>query len=280
MSEGSINQIPLERLVRIDEPNRYKFHAARRNDVGTEPLDVFVESRKKWLGWNRWRNTKNEFNREFIFSLMDFYPERERWLFGGIFEVLERRPVTGENGYVIREVSEFSNLVGRLKIKMPTPTRGRSFLFEKHYSKMMIDEILREPFSGAEFPGFENIIVSFHELEAIIRTEKPDWKAALGGVKGVYCIHDLSDGRKYIGSAYGDFGIWSRWSQYVWTGHGGNSELRGLVKKKGIEHVRKEFQFSLLEFHPATAADDYVRSRETHWKTLMLSRGDFGYNAN
>ncbi len=275
-----MDQIPLEQLIRIEKPHRYKLHAARKNDVGNEPLDIFVGSRGEWLGWNRWRNTKNEINREFIFSLIDFYPEHERWLFGGIFEVLERRPVTGGDGYVIREVAEYSNLVGRLKIRMPKPSRGRAFYLEKHYAKMEIDEILREPYSGALFPGFENIIVCFHELEAIIRTEKSDWKAALRGVKGVYCIHDLSDGRKYIGSAYRDSGIWSRWSQYVWSGHGGNAELRGLVAEKGMEHVRNQFQFSLLEFHPATTDDRYVRDRESHWKRLMLSRGDFGYNAN
>ena len=101
-----MDQIPLEQLIRIEEPHRYKLHAARKNDVGNEPLDIFVGSRSEWLGWNRWRNTKNEFNREFIFSLIDFYPEHERWLFGGIFEVLERRPVTGGEGYVIRELEQ------------------------------------------------------------------------------------------------------------------------------------------------------------------------------
>ncbi|MGB0155505.1 MAG: GIY-YIG nuclease family protein [Verrucomicrobiales bacterium] len=272
--------IPLGQLIRIEETRNYKFHAARKNDQGVEPLDVFVRDREEWLGWNRWRNPRNEFNREFVFSLIDFYPENARWLFGGIYRILERKSVAGAGGYVIEEVSEYSNLVGRLKIQMPKPSRGRSFLLEKHYDKMVIDEILREPYSGALFPGFENIIVSFHELDAIIRTEKPDWKAALSGVKGVYCIHDLCDGRKYIGSAYGETGIWSRWSQYVYSGHGGNAELRGLVAEKGMEHVRNQFQFSLLEFHPATADDHYIRNRESHWKRLMLSQGDFGYNAN
>lgn len=274
-----MDTIPISQLIPIEHLNKYKLHAARSSD-GTQPLDVYVESREEWLKWNRWRQPKNEFNREFIFSLIDFYPEWDKWLFGGIFRVIERKPFTGHDGYVIEEVGDYSNLVGRLKIHMPKPSRGRSFYLENHYSEMKVDEILRSPYSGARFPGFEEIVISFHELKSIITTEKPDWKGALMGVKGVYCIHDKSNGRKYIGSAYGDAGIWSRWTQYVNNGHGNNVHLRKVVDELGMDHVMKNFQMSLLE-HRSTKIDDLVIiAREAHWKRLMLSRGDFGYNGN
>lgn len=194
--------------------------------------------------------------------------------------MLSRTGVQGPNGYQIEEVADYSNLVGRSSRRCPLP-RGRAFYLEHHYSDMFVHEILREPYSGAQFPGFENIIIPFHELRSIISTQKPDWKAALSGVKGVYCIIDHSNGKKYIGSAYGEAGIWSRWSSYAWSGHGGDVQLRQLIEAKGLAHAMSHFQIALLEYRPLASTDDsIIRERESHWKRLMLSRGDYGYNGN
>lgn len=271
--------IHISQLLPIANQRLYKLHAARDSD-GSHPLDVFVGCRDEWHGWNRWRGNKNEFKRDFIFSVIEFYPQSGVWLFGGIFRVLSRSNEKNPVGYVIEEVAEYANLVGRLKIRMPTPSRGRAFYLEHHYPQMFVNEVLREPYSGAEFPGFENIVISFHELKAIVEAQKPDWKAALAGIKGVYCIHDRSNGKKYIGSAYGEYGIWSRWANYAWSGHGGNVHLRQLIEEQGLPHVMNNFQIALLEFRPASTADSIIIEREKHWKRLMLSRGDFGYNGN
>lgn len=202
------------------------------------------------------------------------------WLFGGIFKVLSTTGFEGPNGYELEELAEYSNLVGRLKIRMPAPARGRAFYLENHFPEMFVHEILPEPYSGAEFPGFENIVISFHELKGIVQAQKSDWKAALGGVKGIYCIHDRSNGKKYIGSAYGGEGIWSRWTSYALSGHGGNVHLRKLVEEHSLAYAVEHFQFSLLEYRPATTDDAVIIGREQHWKRLMLSRGDYGYNGN
>jgi hypothetical protein len=271
--------IPLSQLIPLEQPWQFKLHPARASN-GSRPLDVFVGSREEWLGWNRYWTNKDHFSREFIFSVIEFYPESGAWLFGGIFRVLSRSRVPGPNGYEIEEVAAYSNLVGRLKLKMPQPARARAFLLEKSYPAMLVHEILREPYSGAEFPGFENIIIPFHELKAIVEIQKPDWKAALSGIKGVYCIHDRSNGKKYIGSAFGEGGIWSRWSQYAFTGHGGNDHLVRLIQEHGVQHALNFFQISLLEFRPGSTADDIILKRESHWKRLLLSRGDYGYNGN
>jgi hypothetical protein len=271
--------IPVAQMIPIPEIGKYKLHAARSSD-GDHPLDAFVADRNDWLGWNQWRRSKEDFTRDFVFSLIEFYPQHGMWLFGGIFRVLSRTGVEGPKGYELEEVAEYANLVGRLKIRMPAPSRGRAFYLENHYSDMFVHELLPEPYSGAEFPGFENIVITFHELKGIIESQKPDWKAALSGVKGVYCILDRSNGKKYIGSAYGEEGIWSRWASYAISGHGGNALLRALVDEKSLSHAMDHFQIALLEYRPAATDDKVVIAREQHWKRLMLSRGDFGYNGN
>ena len=38
-------------------------------------------------------------------------------------------------------------------------------------------------------------------------------------------LFDRSTGKKYIGSAYGENGIWKRWSDYIYSNNGGNKEM-------------------------------------------------------
>lgn len=52
-------------------------------------------------------------------------------------------------------------------------------------------------------------------------------------MKGVYVIHDTETGEPYVGSAYGDTGIWQRWSNYALTLHGGNVGLHAHLAVTG-----------------------------------------------
>lgn len=98
-------------------------------------------------------------------------------------------------------------------------------------------------------------------------------------MKGVYAIHDRTSGKPYIGSAYGDTGIWARWAQYVESLHGGNIDLRALVDREGEAYVQDNLTFALLEFWSMRTPDDYVLERERYWKEVLLSR-NFGHNKN
>lgn len=71
----------------------------------------------------------------------------------------------------------------------------------------------------------------------------------------------------------------SRWTSYVNNGHGDNTELRKLVKEKGFDYVKENFQYSLLENFNGKVDDDYIISREQWWKKVLQSR-KFGYNDN
>ena len=119
----------------------------------------------------------------------------------------------------------------------------------------------------------------FSQLEAIIKQHKPDWKAALENVKGVYLIVDKSNGKMYVGSAYGDAGIWSRWACYIGTGHGWNDELTKLINTNGIGYARENFQFSILEFRSMRTDDQVIINREQYWKRALQTNA-FGYNKN
>ena len=252
-------------------------HLACRNEDGINPLDQYVARREKWIGWNEWKGAKNDWTREYILALMEFYPRRDTWLFGGVFRVLER----GAERYDLEEVERFSKFEGRLLFSFHRyqGMRGRAYYLESYLEKLEVREILPERYSGEAFCGFAEIRHDFTLLETAFQNERDDWKSALSSVKGVYLITDKSNGKMYVGSAYGDSGIWSRWACYLGTGHGWNDELTKLIKKNGMVYARTNFQFALLEVMAMTAPDKAIIERECHWKNVLQSR-ERGYNKN
>ena len=277
--------IKLKDYLKIDSNalTQYKLHLACWNGRD-QPLNVYLNAWEKWIGWNEWRGGKDDFNRQYIFSLIQYYHENGKWLFGGIFEVTKRLQdwKKTEIGYKIRLLDLHKDLIGRLVVDYYRyqGMRGRAFRLENYYEEMNISEILKKPFDGISFPGYENISIDFSDLEQLILSQKTDWKALLENVKGVYLIVDKANGKKYVGSAYGNYGLWSRWSTYVMTGHGFNDELVRLIQDKGMQYARLNFKISLFEHYPMKTDDNLIIKRESFWKNALLARGSFGYNKN
>lgn len=269
--------IKLNQIMPIKEPNQYKLHAAVWNG-SSHPLDVFITDFEQWVGWNTWRSEKkNRFTRRYVISFIDFYPQKGTFLFGGIFEILN----TYSDHYDIRLCSEYKDFIGKLKIRNITAPRGGVGNFEKHYNDIEVVELLDKSYSSHAFPGYENIDFSFEQIKEIINKKPLDWKGALENIKGVYMLTDTKTGKRYIGSAYNDCGIWFRWSQYCENGHGGNKQLRDLVEQMGYEYIEKFFKFTLLEIHPMFTPDTDIILRENFWKKVMMSgEKEFGYNSN
>lgn len=265
----------LREIWPIERPDDYKLHFARWNG-DAQPLEVFVRDKAEWQGWQEYRPSRNDFNRPFIFSLMQFYHETDTWLFGGVFSVQARH----EDRYEVKLLDDGSGFIGRLKLHSPYRARPTRVNFEKHYDDFKIQEILREPYSGRQFPGYEDIELSFEELEALVKNDRPDWKAALENIKGIYLITDTSTGKRYVGSACGDQGLWSRWCRYVESGHGGNVELRALVSDPTLGYCRAHFCFALLEHRSTRTPDETILDREAFWKRILNTRGGQGLNRN
>ena len=267
--------IELRDVWAIENPKDYKVHFARNNG-DAEPLEVWARSAEDWREWQEYWPGRNDFNRPRIFALMQFYHETDAWLFGGVYRVLERLP----DAYRVELTDELAGFIGRLKLG--TPYRGRTTRpkLERHYDDFDILEILREPYTGTPFPGLSSIDVSFDELETIVSNERPEWKAPLQHVSGIYAIADTRSDRLYVGAASGDGGVWSRWSEYVSTGDGGNAELREVIGRAGLDYCRRYFRFALVEALLPTAPGEAVTARETYWKQALRTRGKRGLNRN
>lgn len=269
--------IYLKDIWQIDNLKYYKIHFARKYQNMYEPLDEWVIDRLKWeKDWLGYRPKMDAFNLDYIFSVMRFYHEDDTWLFGGVYQVVGRF----EDRYEVKLEEIGKKFIGRLKLRYKVNFQATRVNFINFYGDLQVSEILREPYSGLVFPGYENIDITFAELEAIVHKGRPDWKLALENMKGVYMITDIKSGKRYVGSAYGDLGIWSRWQNYVDCGHGGNRELKKLLSREGEGYARLNFKFTLLENHLAKVHDETVIHRESYWKEVLLTKGKFGLNVN
>lgn len=259
---------------------QYKMHFAKY-DKKDEPLDAYMRSFDEWKGWNCWSNGRDEFNRKYIFSLINYYPEPDTWLFGGIWEVLGKNYKNGKvASYDIKLCDEYKKLIGRLKISYAHRERAVRNRMEQYFPRLVLKEILAEPCSVLPFPGYKNIDISFVQLETIIKKEAQDWKNALS-IKGIYLITDMKTGKKYVGKASGAKGLWQRWSDYIKNGHGGDVDLKKLISSKGgLEYARQNYKFALLEIVESNFEKD-IDDRETYWKNVLLSRNpEIGHNKN
>jgi len=275
-----MDPIPLATLLPSGfDPILFKLHCAVYNGE-TFPIDALANDPDQWQRWNSWRNVNNDFNRQFIFSLAQDRHDPTLWLFGGIWEVIGRRPDPRQHSYdlVLRD-DLMGPFIKRLYVRLALAGRNRRRNMESSLNDMSVSMIAEQPFDGDPFPGHDRINHSLAEIQAIVKRNRPDWRIALEHMKGVYVIHDEVTGEPYVGAAYGDTGIWKRWSHYASTLHGDNVGLKAHLTAKGEYYFRNNMRFALLEFWSMRTDDGHVFDRETYWKEVLRSRS-LGHNKN
>lgn len=213
--------IPLATLLPAGfDATEFKVHFAKFNGE-TYPIDVLANDPLGWQGWNSWRSVNNDFNRQFIFSLAQDRHDLTKWLFGGVWEVMARRPDQQAHSYdVIPRDDILGAFAKRLWIRVKIGRNIRRSM-ETVLDDMIVESLDESAFVGDPFPGHDRIRHTLAELQVIVDQQRPDWRIALEHMKGVYVIHDRETGIPYVGSATSeDNGIWSRWSTYAKTLHG------------------------------------------------------------
>lgn len=261
------------------EKEKYKIHFAIGRLNRKEPLYALIKNEFK--EWQEYQNNKN-FERDYIFSLI-FY-ETNEWIFGGIYKRLNVEYSYDDKNkknyykYSTELIPINEELIGRLIIKYKKEFRQSYTLFENQFSDLIISEILKEQYKIEQFPGYEKVKIDYNLLKEIIKINEKSWKTALQNIKGIYLIADKSNGKHYIGSAYGNEAFWNRWSEYAKNGHGNNIELKKIIEEKGLNYA-ENFQYSILEIRSYIIDDEIILEREKYWKDILLSR-EFGYNEN
>ena len=158
----------------------------------------------------------------------------------------------------------YAHWKGKMTIDWPPPER--SWWRRAHRNDFPIIAVLEESELDAAMPEWNRLDLSWDELSILpsrLRNSLSQWR-------GIYYIFDASDGKAYVGSAYGQENLLGRWRNYAASGHGGNKLLRG--------RDPHNFRFTILErVSPDMDAADVIRI-ETSWKERLHTRAPHGLN--
>ena len=278
MSELKIKLVDLIKLSGT-ELSDYKIHCAIDTSKDNIPLEMFFSEKfKEYQDYQ----TKKNFNKPYILSLI--YLGNNKWLFAGLWKKisLDTLEIKVKNRYYFKYntqlVKGLDHLTGRAIVFFKKNFRASYLIGEKYGEELFISELREKAMNVGDFPGYNSVRISYNILQLIINEENSSWKGALSSVSGVYVITDTKTGKHYVGSAYGDNGLWQRWSEYSKTGHGDNKELKNILRLN-TKLYSSNFQFSVLEICDYNVSEENILNRESHWKEILKTR-EFGLNEN
>ncbi len=178
--------------------------------------------------------------------------------------------------YEMKKLDVMSDLVNRLVIEWGQS--ARSWFQWASNDKEVLSISNRDE---VEFPGYEEIILTYAQLGNIVDGEVRyrKWIDALENVNGIYLICDTKRHKQYIGSTYNVDGILGRWTQYYKTHHGGDADIKAHLKKYPDAYY--DFQFTILRILPKNITNKEATNIESLYKKKLCTRNStYGLNMN
>ena len=237
------------------------------------PIEIFKNKDEKVLLEGQYWNSEKRNFKEGQTTIGFIRIKDDLWLLFHIGKVTKVLDVFNGIGYEHEELLEYKKYFGRLIVKYKNTSQKLTRRAISLIDECEVYEILPDIFDNDIFPGYDNVNLSWNDLSRVL--QKDSWKTALQNQKGVYLITDTSNGKMYVGSAYGERMLLGSWEDYAKTGNGGNKELKEL----SFDHIKQYFRYSILDIFKSTIKDELIISRETWWKEVLLTR-NFGYNKN
>jgi hypothetical protein len=269
-----MDSIKLNDLLGFENLDNIKIRFVLMIGDNWNPIELFKNGdTSAMLDGQYWNYNKNKSFKagQITLGFVKIKPNDDFWLLFHVGKVTKDLNILNGVGYEYEDLPEYEKYVGRLivryKNKAQTMIRNAESVMDECY----VSQILPDTFDNDLFPGYENVNLNWGELKRVL--EKEIWKTALQNQKGVYLITDISNGKMYVGSAYGENMILGRWRAYVENGHGGNVGLKELT----FDHIKQNFKYSILDIYKSTTDDQTIIERENWWKKVLLSR-QFGYN--
>ena len=259
-------------ILNLNDLDNVKVRFVKGNNI-TDPLELFKKDRKALLDWQFWNYSKQKSFKEGQITIGFVKIEGDKWLLFDISKITNDLNIFKGVGYEYETLNEFEKYFGRIIIEFKNKSQNMIRKATNVIEECKVLQILEDTFDNDIFPGYENVNISWKELERVIN--KDSWKTALENQKGVYLITDKINGKTYVGSAYGENMIHGRWTAYKRNGHGGNKDLKNL----DFEYIKNNFYYSILDIYKSTVSDNTIINREAWWKKTLQSR-EFGYNNN
>lgn len=253
----------LDRLARIK--------LVRHKDKRMDLYNLYRTDRASFLNY---QNTQSKDVFKGVDYIVSFIGEEGNFArFIGVFGITGKEVTEFGFKYEMYDISKYDDLKERVIIRWENAICWHQWI----KNEMEIVEIC-PGLHYKRFTDYFDLILSYSELEEIILNQYSDWKAVLSSIKGIYLITDTNTGKLYVGSAYGENGIWGRWCDYIATsGHGNNKLLKRLICSNSER--KYSLQFSILMILPKTVTPDEAISKEQLFKR-KLGSNSFGLNAN
>jgi len=252
------------------------------NNKDNNPLEIYKRNPEEvtinWFLWKQKNQGKPFIKGQIGIGILNL--NNDKWLLVTVKNIIEELNLNDSGiSYEAKEISEYIKYFGRIVLKYHNTTQQMCRNALGFIEQFEVLEILSTPYEGDDFPGYENVTISWEKLKIIIDRQKRDWISNLKNQKGIYLITDKMNGKHYVGSASGDEMILQRWSDYIKDGHGGNIELKNIITECGFEYVKNNFQYSILENFNKNTPKEYILEREKWWK-IALGSIEHGYNKN
>lgn len=271
-----MDTIKLNDILRLENIKNVKIRFNLMFAQNWNPIELFkngdISTMIEGQYWNYKKNKSYKIGQVTI-GLVKIKPNEDYWLLFHIGQVTKDLNKLDGVGYEHEDLPDYQKYVGRLIIKFKNKAQTMIRNADSVIDECYVSQILPDTFDNDLFPGYEKVNISWGEMNRLL--DKDNWKTALQNQKGVYLLTDISNGRMYIGSAYGENMILGRWRAYLQNGHGGNIGLKRLT----FDHIKHNFKYSILDIYKSTTDDQVIINRESWWKEVLQSR-QFGYNEN
>jgi len=270
------SKIKLNDLLNLQNIDNVKIRFNTMFDQNWTPIEIYKNNdTKTLLNGHYWNYNKNKSYKEgqITIGLIKINPKDDLWLLFHIGQVTKDLNRFNDVGYEFCELEEYNKFYGRLIVRYKNKSQTLIRIAKSVIDDCEVEQILPDTFDNDLFPGYDKVNLSWSDLSRVINKES--WKTALQNQKGVYLIIDSYNGKKYVGSAYGQDMILGRWISYFKNGHGGNINLKNL----SFDYIKKYFRYSILDIYKSNVDDKIIIDRESWWKETLLSRV-FGYNQN
>jgi hypothetical protein len=162
----------------------------------------------------------------------------------------------------------YAHWKGKLIVGWPRLDKNWHRWAHKPRNEMPVLTILEESALDTAMPEWDAIDLTWDQLGVLPKR----WKSKLSEWRGIYYIFDTSDGKGYVGSAYGEDNLLGRWLDYAAGGYKGVRLLR--------QRDPRNFRFAILQrVSPDEKPDDVIRL-ESSWKQRLHTRQPYGLNDN
>lgn len=180
-------------------------------------------------------------------------------------EIEKQRKLYGSSGdelwFELELTQKMADLKGKLVIGWPPPVISFA-RFATPNNVFPVKAIHAESHLIPEMPSWRKLRLTYAELKTLPKR----WRDRLKEWRAIYLVHDTTDGKNYVGSAYGDENLDQRWAEYARTGHGGNVELIG--------RKYENFRFSILEIVGHNMPPEELEAIEQSWMLRLHTRVD------